>query len=471
MQHHFTKLLLAAAFTLSTDPLFAGVPPVSLDESKPDNSTITDWWSGKYASGNWFGVRDSLEERGITLEGKWRGNYLAIVDGGIERRGGFDEEINFDVGIDFAKLTGWSALEGLTFTGNTRWRDGRGITQYAGTDSTFRPSAFSGGQDWRLRKIYLTYTTPELFGVEDFLEISGGWQVPTDLFLVQPESKLFLNQTIRTAKGINLNGISWGGSFSTWGGYLQVKPVDWAYARGGLYLAYPFGTDENNHALSFQGYARDNRLNGVYSVNEIGFTPEIGPSRLPGKYTTGLIYWGVQNTGFDGQPYQGRLALYWQADQMLFRESTPDPEPEPLSEKSTGGKNFKDPVPTETSKPKLSKEGLYLFSTINYSPAANNPLPFYVLTGLVYKGLVPTRGEDQLGVSFALGSFSEDEQDRDFRLGRDTREYEAVLEATYRFQINRFAYVQPDIQYIINPGGRGLYGNATIIGAQFGVNF
>ncbi len=439
-------------------------------------SSVADWWTGKDASGDWFGVRDTLEDRGITATGKWRANYLGIVDGGIERHGGFDEEINLDLEIDFAKLTGAPALEGLVFTGNTRWRDGKGITQYAGTDSTFRPSAFSGGQDWRLRKIYLTYTTPELFGIEDFLEISGGWQVPTDLFLVQPESKLFLNQSIRTAKGINLNGISWGGTFSTWGGYVQLKPTDWTYARSGLYLAYPFGTDENNHALSFQGYARDNRLNGVYSINEVGITPEIGASKLPGKYATGLIYWGVQNTAFDGQPYQGRLQLYWQADQMIFRESSPQSEPIVDSKESDGktfasGKDFKEVAPTEPGKPKLSKQGLYFFSTINYAPEANNALPFYALGGLVYKGLIPTRDDDQIGVSFAYGSFSEDEQIRDRNRGSNPREYEAVLEATYRFQINRFTYVQPDIQYVINPGGRGIYGNATIIGAQFGGNF
>ena len=237
------------------------------------------------------------------------------------------------------------------------------------------------------------------------------------------------------------------------------------------YFAYPFGTDENNHALSFQGDARDNRLNGIYSINELGFTPNLGPDKLPGKYSTGLIYWGVQNTAFDGQPYQGRIALYWQADQMLFRETSPTPEPLPTGTKSTFSKNFKETVSIDPSEAKLSKQGLYFFNTINYSPAANNPLPFYFLTGLVYKGLIPSRDDDQAGISFALGSFSEDEQVRDRTLGRQPRTYEAVLEATYRFQINRFIYVQPNVQYIINPGGRDLYGNATILGAQFGVNF
>ena len=55
---------------------------------------------------------------------------------------------------------------------------------------------------------------------------------------------------------------------------------------------------------------------------------------------------------------------------------------------------FKEPVPAK--KPKLSDQGLYLFSLFYYSPKYNNILPFYFHTGLVYKGLIPTRNEDQL---------------------------------------------------------------------------
>ncbi len=156
---------------------------------------------------------------------------------------------------------------------------------------------------------------------------------------------------------------------------------------------------------------------------------------------------------------------------MLYREpSDPSPPAGLSAESATEGKSYKAPVAPEAPS-SLSKQGLYAFNTINYSPAANNALPFYALTGLVYQGLIPTRDTDRLGISFAIGSFSEEERARDNRIGRAAREYEAVLEATYRFQINRFAYVQPDVQYIINPGGRGLFGNATVIGAQFGVDF
>jgi porin len=59
------------------------------------------------------------------------------------------------------------------------------------------------------------------------------------------------------------------------GGYLKVKPFDWYYAQGGLYLAIPEGAATANHGLDFQGYRPNPDLNGLYFLAETGFTPKI----------------------------------------------------------------------------------------------------------------------------------------------------------------------------------------------------
>ena len=41
----------------------------------------------------------------------------------------------------------------------------------------------------------------------------------------------------------------------------------------------------------------------------------------------------------------------------------------------------------------------------------------------------------------------------------------------YRIQLNRLFYVQPDVQYIIQPGGTGSIPNALVLGMQIGVTF
>ena len=442
-------------------------------EPAENSSDLGEWWNGKYATGNWFGVRNTLEDHGVKLGVEWKANFFWNVDGGLQQRFGYDDEWKFRVNLDAAKLLGWDAAEGLTFYSDLRYRGGAGVNKYIGSSNQFGPSTFQGGRLWRFQNAYATYTTPEFFGVKEFLTLSGGWQNPTDIFINQPLNKFFINNTFTSNRGIGANGIGWGGAYAAWGGHAKVKPSDWFYLQSGLYLAIPNANSTSNHGLLFAG-AQPAGSNGLYWLTETGVTPKIGPARLPGKYAAGLIYWGVENTSFYGENYDQKVLLYWQADQQLYREPSPE-EPAPLGKGSSdgksvaGGKSFKETV--NPSKSKLNEQGLYFFSLINFAPKFNNPEPFYFQTGLVYKGLIPTRDADQFGVAFAYGNYSYDKQLADERRGRPTQSYEGVIEFSYRVQLNKWAYMQPDLQYIIRPGGAGLTQNATVLGFQLGVTF
>ena len=443
---------------------------------EPSEPWLAQWWDGKYGSGNWFGVRDTLEDHGLKLGGRWIGVYYGVVDGGRPNVRGsfFDEEIKFTGELDFAKLTGWEPLEGLRGFGEVRWRDGLNPNLRVGASPNFQPSHFQSGKQWRLMTFGLTYTTPELFGMKEFLTLTGGWIQPQKEFIEQPLSKLFVNNTFESSKGIGAN-IPFSSSFSTWGGTLKLKPVDWYYAKVGLFMSYPQATSTDNHGLAFEGFGPDPSLNGLFVIGETGFTPKFGASKLPGKYIVGAYYYEEENTSFFGTDYNGRYGFYWQVDQMLFREPSPE-ESAPLAKGPTDGKSvadakaFKEPVPTK--KPKLSEEGLYFFSLFVYAPKYNNILPFYFHTGLVYRGLIPTRDNDQLMAAFGLGQYSfyniEALQDRG---NVNQPNYTAVLEVDYRLQINKWAFFQPYIQYIIQPNGTGAIENATILGFMTGITF
>ena len=56
--------------------------PSRLLPQEPSEPWLAQWWNGKYASGNWFGVRDTLEDHGLKLGGRWIGVYYGVVDGG-----------------------------------------------------------------------------------------------------------------------------------------------------------------------------------------------------------------------------------------------------------------------------------------------------------------------------------------------------------------------------------------------------
>ena len=285
-------------------PVQAGTPTTIVASEQSGASDLAKWWNGKYAGRNWFGVRDTLEDYGLTLGGNWTGVFYGVVDGGKPNvRGGFfDEEIQFTGELNVAKLTGLEPLEGLKGFGEVRWRDGLDPNLRAGASSNFQPSHFQSGKQWRLMTFGLTYTTPEVFGVKEFLTVTGGWIQPQREFIDQPLSQLFVNDAFESSKGIGAN-IPFSSSFSTWGGTLKIKPLDWYYAKAGLFMSYPEATSTDNHGLAFEGFGRDPSQNGLFAIGETGFTPKIGASKLSGKYAFGGFYYEQQNTSFFGTPY------------------------------------------------------------------------------------------------------------------------------------------------------------------------
>jgi carbohydrate-selective porin OprB len=45
------------------------------------------------------------------------------------------------------------------------------------------------------------------------------------------------------------------------------------------------------------------------------------------------------------------------------------------------------------------------------------------------------------------------------------------LDWTYAIAVARWLTVQPNLQYVINPGGRSSVGSAVVVGAQLAVEF
>ena len=49
--------------------------------------------------------------------------------------------------------------------------------------------------------------------------------------------------------------------------------------------------------------------------------------------------------------------------------------------------------------------------------------------------------------------------------------FEAVAELTYSIRVAPAIALQPDLQYILHPGGAQQYGNALVVGVRAVVNF
>lgn len=391
------------------------------------------WWQGKQASGDWLGMRTAAANHGFSVQARWRGVYFGVLSSEGGSGNAFTQEWAMGARWDVGKLLKNNAWDGLAAFGEARWRE-PGADALPNTlveaSRPFNPSRYAGGVGWRLLNFGLTYETPEMLGVKDFLTVTGGWLQPQREFIEQPQARLFANNAVASAEAIGAN-IPFGSSFSTWGVTLKVKPRDWHYTKLGIFMNYPNPTDPGNNGLMFQGVPSEN---GVFALVETGFTPDSGPEKLHGHYAVGGYYYGQENVA----NARSQSGVYVQADQMVFREPS----------RIAG---------------KLSDQGLHFFSLLTVAPAESNRYPFYFQSGLVYEGLIPSRDEDKILFAVACGKYSAMTQP-----GRSTTTF---LEAGYRIRVNGWSFVQPFAQYIAQPNGTTRVADAAILGVFLGVDF
>ena len=417
----------------------------------PGESALQIWWDGPgllQGGGNpVFDFRKAAEKRGLVFQGNYRGAFLGVVASEGGQRGFYDQNIDLGCSLDFDEFLGNGRLDGWSAFVTARYRDSwpeSNANTVVMANRMFAPSAWQSGTQFRLLNFGLEFGSREIFPVKDMVVLRFGWLQPQREFLDQPLSKLFLNTAITSQKGIGGN-VPFGSSFSTWGGTIEVRPAESFYVKNGLFMSYPQGTSSTNHGLTFQGFAPDPSLNGLYYLGESGVLPDIGPSKLPGRYAFGGYFFGTPNgqtRTWSGSQVDGRYGFYFQADQMIFRES--------LDEKAK----------------KADLQGLRTFNMLTFAPgfARQNQYPFYFQSGLVYKGLIPSRDKDVLISAIGYGAYQGG-------VGNPPATYTAALESGYRWQLNGWSYVQPFFQYIARPNGTNDFSNAAILGVLTGLVF
>ncbi len=438
---------------LTTSVFYGAVPKIKASPITDKSENLG--WSSFYDQPPILGpsVKFIKAHTGLTIKGLSKSFFYGNVAGGKNMGAACDQELKLSAIYDFGFLN--NTLKGLTLNGDIRLREGQNPNGFVGATNLFQPSNIESGKYFRAMRLYFTYTTPRLFGIKEFLTISGGWENPHDTFLQQPLSKLFTNNTLESAKGLSAN-IPWTTSYAGWGGYMKIKPTHWYYFQTGLYMAIPNAPANHNHGLYFAGHHVPGQPDSLYALVETGFTPSIGPSQLAGKYAFGSYWFGIQNTSWGGTPQQGQYGFYWQADQQLYRvPSDSTVIHEILGTQST--------VSTSSPAP-LSEKGLYFFSMFTYAPPYNNTLSFYFQSGLVYEGLIPTRDHDKLGIVYGYGSYSDQYANINRSKHLPYATNQSMVEIDYNMALTKWLNFRPFYQLLINPAADNTQKNANVLG-------
>lgn len=99
-----------------------------------------------------------------------------------------------------------------------------------------------------------------------------------------------------------------------------------------------------------------------------------------------------------------------------------------------------------------------------------NQISQYYGGGLIYQGLLPERPTDYFGIGVATARNSRHFKRAQRRDGTPVKDAEIALGMTYAINVTPELLVQPDIQYIINPGMDPSIDNALVIGVRLGMH-
>ncbi|MGA8655691.1 MAG: carbohydrate porin [Chthoniobacterales bacterium] len=125
------------------------------------------------------------------------------------------------------------------------------------------------------------------------------------------------------------------------------------------------------------------------------------------------------------------------------------------------------------------ENGLYAFARGSVLPADRNIGSVAAEAGAVYKGVFRREKDtlDSFGVGFGYSGISNNVEHAN-SIARQAGvasapnlSFESVLEATYAIPINTHWQLQPDLQWVIHPGGSDRFHNAVVLGLRSTVTF
>jgi porin len=437
------------------------------DAGAQETAKPAGFWERDTLTGDWGGLRSSLEDAGIKLGAIETSEVLANVAGGAKTGTIYDGRTELDLDLDLDKLAGWG---GATVHVNAWQIHGRGLSGND-TKNLLTVSSIEADRATMLSDLYLDQTV-----WDGLVSLRIGQQASDDEFIVSKVAGLFVNSTFGYPGLPSLDQPSGGPDypFATPAVRLKLAPTDdltllFAAFNGdpaGPGVGDPQARDPSGTAFRLSdgvlGFAE-----AQYAVNQgkdatgLPATYKLGIWAHSGRFDdlhfdrTGLSLADPRSSGLP-RLHDTDWSVYAIVDQMLWR------------------------------RPDTDDQGLSAFARLMSAPSDRNLMDLYADGGLSFKGPVEGRDDDQVGLAVAYGRISADAArlDADLRRsspGRPVRDGESAVELTYLAQLSPWWQLQPDLQYVVHPGGHiplpgdptqaRTIGNATVLGLRTTVTF
>jgi porin len=387
--------------------------------------------------------RKALRDSGVRVRAIYTGDLFTTLSGGFSRGTTFGGRLDLGLEADLEKLMGW---KGATFHVNGFLIHGRGQT----ADHIGNLFAISNAEATPAARLFELWLEQK---IGTFASLRIGQLAADSEFLTSDRAGLFINGTFGWP-GITGADLPSGGPaypLATPGARLELDFGESTKLRLGVFNgdpAGPFrpGLDPNPQRRNPDGLAF--RVNdGTFLIAELEHKYKLGPAALPGVVKAGVWY---HSGSFDDQRF----------DTIGRSLARPFSSGIPASLRANWGPYaIIDQTLFKLPGKKKEDRDVGVFARISGSPDDRNLVSFYVDTGINVKGPFPSRPDDVFGIGFAYAKISDRARALDFDTQRfgtpgfPIRDYEALIEVSYKYQVVEGWTIQPDFQYVMHPGG------------------
>jgi porin len=432
-------------------------PPISIaaaptDGSAPQSDNFLGFLNGIDRSsnllGDMWGLRTDLSRVGITFSVQETSEDLGNTSGGTRKGFEYDGLTQAVLQLNTQRAFG---LYGGLFNVSALQIHGRNLS----ADNLQTLQTASGIEADRATRLWELWYDQKFLD-EDRLDVKIGQQSVDQEFMVSTNALIFVNTMFGwpMLPSADMPGGGPAYPLSALGARLSARPVDGVTILAGVFNGSPArstsGDSQQNdpHGTSFP------LGNGTLSLVEMQFSypalgsmvePDAKPS-LGWTYRIGAWYdsqafsdqridqngLSLANPNSDGiaAQHHGDYAIYAVADHLVWRDA-------------------RDPNRT-----------ISLFARVMSTPLADrNLIDGSLNAGLVFHSPLVYRTDDTFGLGVGYAHVSRQAAGLD----RDTANYsssnlpvrsgESFVEITYQYQVRPWLQLQPDVQYVFNPGG------------------
>jgi porin len=425
-------------------------------------STETDLWTRSNLLGDIGGLRPWMQYYGLQLGITETSEVLGNPTGGVHQGAIYEGVTDLNLGWDLRTYFGWRGV----FFARAYQIHGSGLSA-TNLDNLNIASGIEADPTTRLYELWYEHH----FG--DWLRIRIGQQSAGQEFIISTNAKLFVNSTFGwpTLPGTDLPSGGPNYPEATPAVRARIDVNDALTFFAGVFNGNPTGAslgtpDPQRFDLSGTSFRTND---GAFAIFETRYNPDNSPKN--GTYRLGAWYnserFPSQNMASNGVPLGSPLSSGM---------------PQLLANDYSIYAIFDQPI--NPAKDEKDSTGWNVFGRVTGAPGDRNLVDFYADGGVEYKGPFG-RPNDTVGIAYGFARISNPARLDDIEVEEfggafhPVRSAESVVELTYQWTLNPWWQLQPDLQYIANPGG-GItnpdapgkkIGNATVLGLRTIIQF